>query len=358
MPATLDFFSSYVLAAIVKEVVPNTSFFRDRYFPTGEGDIIGADKVLCEYQDGDRTMAPFVTERVGDIPVERQGFQIYEYEPACIKISRPLKADELKKRMFGEALYANSDAATRAARLIADDFTTLDKRIQRREEWMAVQTMINNACTMQEYIDAQTKGEIKHIQFYQGSTDHTYTVANKWNSTNSDFMGDVSEMCRMLSKRGLPRTDLVLGVDAARAILKNEEVRQLLDKNSGIFVGSIKPTLTKYDGVTALGTLNFDGNELILWEVDEEVVDETGATVKLFPSTSAMVTAPNCGHIAYGAMWQIDYGATEHTMHIGNRIPKLSVNQETDIRKLRLGCKPLAMPRNKSPYIYAANVVS
>lgn len=167
MPATLDFFSSYVLAAIVKEVVPNTSFFRDRYFPTGEGDIIGADKVLCEYQDGDRTMAPFVTERVGDIPVERQGFQIYEYEPACIKISRPLKADELKKRMFGEALYANSDAATRAARLIADDFTTLDKRIQRREEWMAVQTMINNACTMQEYIDAQTKGEIKHIQFYQ-----------------------------------------------------------------------------------------------------------------------------------------------------------------------------------------------
>lgn len=48
MPATLDFFSSYVLAAIVKEVVPNTSFFRDRYFPTGEGDIIGADKVLCE----------------------------------------------------------------------------------------------------------------------------------------------------------------------------------------------------------------------------------------------------------------------------------------------------------------------
>ena len=354
----LDFFSTYVLAAIVQEVVPETKFFRDRYFPTGADDVFHSNKVLCEYRDGDRTMAPFVAARVGDIPVERQGYQIFEYEPAYIGLSRDLTMDELEKRGFGEALYANYDAATRAARLIAEDFTTLNKRIQRREEWMAVQTMINNACTMQEYIDAKTKGDVKHIQFYEGSSDHTYTVANIWNSQSGDFFGDVTEMSRMLARRGLPSADLILGTDVAAAIMDIEKVRQLLDKNSGIFVGSIKPQLTSYSGVTTLGVLNFGGHDLTLWEVDEEVKDENGNTVKLFPATSAMVTAPNCGHIAYGAISQIDYGATEPSTHYGNRIPKLILDQANDLRKLRLACRPLAMPRNKSPYIYAANVVS
>ena len=46
MPATLNFFDTYILMAIMEEVVPSTFFFRDRYFPTGEGDVVAADKVL------------------------------------------------------------------------------------------------------------------------------------------------------------------------------------------------------------------------------------------------------------------------------------------------------------------------
>ena len=356
MPATLDFFSSYVLTAIVKEVVPQTKFFRDRYFPTAAEDIFPSAKVLCEYQDGDRKMAPFVTQRIGDITVERQGYQIFEYEPAYIGLSRVLTKDELEKRGFGEAIYANTSEAERAARLIANDFTDLDKKISRREEWMAVQTMLNNACTMQEYIDAKTKGDVKHIQFYEGTSDHTYTVAKKWNATDGDFFGDVTEMCRMLANRGLPSVDLLLGTDVAKAILSIADVRQLLDI-SNVHLGSIQPNLTEYPGVTTIGYLNFGGHKLTLWEVDETVEDENGSTVHLFPTTGAMVTAPNCGHIAYGNVSQIDYGSADFTKHSGTRIPKLMVDQEHDSRKLRLCCRPLAMPRNKSPYIFAADVV-
>ena len=35
----LNFFDNYYLQAITEEIVHETSFFRDRYFPTGEGDI-------------------------------------------------------------------------------------------------------------------------------------------------------------------------------------------------------------------------------------------------------------------------------------------------------------------------------
>ena len=91
----LNFFDNYVLQAITEEIVPQASFFRDRYFPTEEGDIFAADKVLTEYQKGDRKMACFVAPRVGDIPVERRGYAIHEYQPAYIAPSRLLTIDDL-----------------------------------------------------------------------------------------------------------------------------------------------------------------------------------------------------------------------------------------------------------------------
>lgn len=43
MPNNIDFFSTYILMALVEEIVPRTSFFKDRYFPTGASDIFAAD---------------------------------------------------------------------------------------------------------------------------------------------------------------------------------------------------------------------------------------------------------------------------------------------------------------------------
>ena len=75
----LNFFDNYVLMAVSEEIVPQQSFFRSRYFPTGAGDVFAADKVLTEYRKGDRKMAAFVSRRIGDIPMERQGYEIHEY---------------------------------------------------------------------------------------------------------------------------------------------------------------------------------------------------------------------------------------------------------------------------------------
>jgi len=93
---------------------------------------------------------------------------------------------------------------------------------------------------MQEYIDGATKGDSLVVKFYDGTSDHTYTASKKWNENGGDFWGDVKAMCRMLSARGLPAKDLILGTDVADYILTDERTRQLLDKNSGIIVGEIR----------------------------------------------------------------------------------------------------------------------
>ena len=219
MSAELNFFDTYILMAIVEEIVPKQTFFKDRYFPTGDDDIFASDKVLTEYRNGDRKMAAFVSSRAGDIPMERRGFEIHEYQPAFIAPSRLLTQDDLRKRGFGEAIYANSTPAQRAARLQRDDLSDMDIRITRREEWMAVQTMINNSCTMQSYIDDKTEGEKLYVQFYDTTSDHAYTVSTKWNATDEKgaaFFSDVKNMCRKLSKRGLRAADLVIGSSLSR----------------------------------------------------------------------------------------------------------------------------------------------
>ena len=133
MPAELNFFDTYTLMAVERRAVPRQTFFRDRYFGTDDGDIFNSDKVLTEYMDGDRKMAAFVGPRVGAIPMERVGYEIHEFEPAAIGVSRELSVDDLTKRGFGEAIYANSTPAQRAARLVQNDLVDMDNRIIRTE---------------------------------------------------------------------------------------------------------------------------------------------------------------------------------------------------------------------------------
>ena len=331
MAILINFFDNVILQAISEEIVPKVSFFKDRYFPTGAGDIFKANEVLTEYRSGDRKLAAFVDQKAGDITMTKRG--------------------------FGEALYPGMDEAQRAARLLADDMNDMENRIARREEWMAAETMIGNGCVMQEYIDGATKGDSLVVKFYDGTSDHTYTASKKWNENGGDFWGDVKAMCRMLSARGLPAKDLILGTDVADYILTDERTRQLLDKNSGIIVGEIRQQLTQYDGVVFMGTLNFGGFMLNVFSVDETYEDETGKSARYFPATAAMVTAPDCGHMMYGSITQMDYGKTDYTTYAAKRVAKLVVDQDKDTRKLRLGCRPLAAPKTYCPYIYAADVV-
>jgi GNAT superfamily N-acetyltransferase len=352
----LDFFDTYYMAGMVEEIIPSATFFLDRYFKTGAGDIFDADKVLVEYRDGDRRLAPFVVPRSGDIPIGRRGYEVHEFEPPHILPSRLLTIDDLRRRGFGEALYSGSTQAERARILQLQDLGDLDKRIVRREEWMAVQTMINNGCTMTAYIDNTTKGEVNDVFFYDvtGGNPALYTVADEWDDTNGDFWGDVEAMCVLLAERGLPATDLIVGPAVGQYILSDETMIKRLD-NMRMEFGHIAPKITA-PGVSWIGRLNFGGFELDIFVVRETYTDDGGVSQRYFPDKSAMVTAPDCGHIMYAQITQIEPDKQFHTF-AAKRVPKLVVDEDKDTRKLRLGARPLAAPLHKAPWIYAANVV-
>ena len=59
----------------------------------------------------------------------------------------------------------------------------------------------------------------------------------------------------------------------------------------------------------------------------------------------------------YGQITQIDHGATDYKTYAAKRVSKFVLDQDKDVRKIRLGARPLAAPKNYCPYIYADNVV-
>lgn len=360
MEPTINFLDTYVMIAIVEEITPEASFFHDRYFATTDRDIFDSDKVLVEYKKGGRTMAPFVSPRAGDIPIDRDGYSVSEFEPPFVAPSRMLTVDELRKRGFGEALYANTQPAQRAARIQRQDLADLDKTIRRREEWMCAKTMLDNACTMQEYTDGHTKGQKLYIKFFDAKTEHTYTTAHKWDSQEANIREDVIAMCDMLTSRNLPAEDLLLGTNAYKAFFHDPEIRELIKTYSGINAGTINEQRTRYPGVVYGGRINFEGYWLDVYGISETYEDwETKKVLPLFPADGAMVTAPNCGHMAYARITQMDNPfSQEYTDHTGTRVPKLVVDQPNDIRKVRLAARPLAMPNNYTPWIFAAGVVN
>ena len=208
-----------------------------------------------------------------------------------------------------------------------------------------------------EYVDNQTKGKALSVKFYEGASDHLYTPAKPWECF-MEMRADIIAMCRMLSYRGLPAVDLLLGTQTADAVLQFDDLQRLLDKNSGIAIGAINEQLSAYTGVVFLGTINFGGFRLNLISVDESYEDDAGRNQSYFPVDEAMVTAPGCGHLMYGQITQIDFGSTEYTSHPGIRVPKFSVDQEKDTRKLRLASRPLSAPRNYCPFIRGKKVVA
>lgn len=87
----IDIYKTKTMLAAVRQMSPVTSFLRDRYFPTGSGDMFPTEEVLVEYKDASgNKLAPVVLPRKGSISVEREGYSTHKMVPPLVAPSRPL----------------------------------------------------------------------------------------------------------------------------------------------------------------------------------------------------------------------------------------------------------------------------
>lgn len=349
----IDIYQTWWMLNAVREKQPEYTFLLDRYFQTGAEDIFATKEVLVDYMDAEgHKIAPFVSERYGAVPYKRGGYRTYKLEPGHVSVSRPLTLDDLTSRQFGEAVFSARTPEERARLLLAGDLDALDRLISRREEWMAAMTMRDNAVDMSYLLDDVSKKKIPLRAAYydedQGDNPAELTPAVKWDNGGS-WMDDVSAAAQDLADEGRPVSDLVVGSDVAQFILKDEKTHKLLD-NRRIEIGTVDPRW-QGNGVAYLGRLNFSGFDLDIFSYRGVYEDpDTGKIARHIDPDMAIVTAPGCGVLKYGAVTQMDHGDTMPRTYPERRVPKLNVDTAHNTRELILTSKPLTSPRYKNPW--------
>lgn len=360
----MDIYSTYYMLAAVRELAPEHTFFKRRYFPTNQTlDVFGTSKVLADYKGATNKAAPFVLPRIGGVSVAREGFSTYELEPANISLSMPLTLDQLTKRGFGEALGSGYTPEQRARLLLMGDLEELSARITRTEEWMAVQTMLENGCVMRHQTEVEGIYEDIPVRFYDGEDNPAlYTPASAWEHSKENADGsitvgnwykDICAMVKMVVKRGLPVRDLLVASDVADFLMEDIWIQKTLD-NRRMEMGHIAPeALTEY--VTELGTFNFNGRKLTLISSDGTYQDASGKDVAYMPEGSVIVTAPDCGKGMYGAVTQLETDGNFHT-YAGTRVPQHIFTLKPPTKETQLTSRPLMVPKRMAPWAAAKKV--
>lgn len=348
-----NFYDTHTLLMAVQQLTPPVTFLRDRYFPTNDAsDVFATDDVLVEYRDGTKKLAPFVAPRKGGVTILRNGYHLERYTPPFVAPKRPLSADDLKKRGFGEALFTQLTPEQRQQALILKDADEMGEFIARREEAMAAETMLTNGCIMKHIADDVDMADEMEIRFYSESTNPAkYTPTTKWDASGAKILADIGVMIRMLTSRGLRASDLVCSPDVADAIVNNEQIQKLLD-NRRYNVGDVEPEQLP-DGAAVMARLNVNGRIISVISYDETYTDDNDKDQLYIPSGKCVLTAPAAGRTLYGAVTQVEQADGEFHTYTGRRVPKYLSSAEGNTRSLTISSRPLLIPNNKNPFIVA-----
>lgn len=350
----MNLYKTTTMLESIKMMTPVTSFLRDHYFPTGDGDIFPTEEVLVEYKDATgNQLAPVVMPRKGAISVERNDYYTRKLAPPLVAPERPLTVDDLNKKGFGENLFSGRAPAERQAEILLQDLQDFDEMHTNREEYIAAKCMFENGYVLRQYADGYGKGAYTEyiMKFYdEESNPAVYTPGVNWNESTSNKLADLYQMIRMLTTAGNRASEVLLGAEAADVLLDDAKIKELLDLNN-YRIGAIEPT-TLPQGAARLGRLNVRGHVLDLLTYDGTYVDEEDGTVKPYvPAKQICVTAPGAGRGLYGAVTQLEQSDGQFHSYNGRRVPRYWVEKEA--RELRVASRPLFIPRTKNPFISA-----
>ncbi len=351
---TPAYYNTDVLLDAIKTMPKATSFLTKRYFPEAETAEFITKKVLIEFKDGNREVAPFVVPHIGGVAVDREGYKTKEFEPANIELKKILKVEELTDKGFGEALYHQEKPEVREQKLLAEDLVDLDDRITRRQEQMAGELFETSKLEM-TYNMGGNKTQTNEIRFYdEGSNPNAYSIETKWNQAGADIITDLFNMCTALQEGGVNAVDVIFTPKAMKAARNNEKFIKLLDTKN-YQLGFIAPDELG-EGARKLGEVNADGFVLNVIMYNEKYKNAAGNLVPYITDGKVIVTAPNIGQTVYGAVTQKEYADGLTHTYAGRRVPKIVPDIQTDKTEVKLTSKPLLAPKVAHGWIVAEAV--
>jgi hypothetical protein len=140
-------YDTNVLIQMVPNLKKSQKFLLDKFFTN----VVTSDSefVSIDVDVGKRRMSPFVSPLVEGKLVEQRRYQTNTFKPAYIKDKRAPDLRKPVRRMIGERIGGDSNAAEREMANLTFEMEDQIDMIDRRLEWMAAQALKGGAVTIQ-----------------------------------------------------------------------------------------------------------------------------------------------------------------------------------------------------------------
>jgi len=346
----VNIYEPKTMLKMVESLPPLHTFLKSTFF--NRNNCFDTHTVTFDIVKNGMPMAPFVSDRIGNTVLERNGMETVEFTPPLIAPMRPLKMSDLTTRLPGEAQINGYNPNKRRAQLLRRDMKDLERSITRREEWMAAQALFSGKLII------IGQGVNKQIDF---GFENNMVADVPWSDTkNSDPMRDLREARKKASRSGYSPNIMIADSDTIDSMLDNERVQKYYD-NSGFRVGVIQPHILE-NGATYYGFLRQAGLHIYSYDGefadnDNENPDKPGVSpsdkgfaakvYNLIPKGKVFVGSTNMpAEMLYGLLGNVTTGAV-----VKPRATHTWTNDKGTIRNLEVTSRPLACPKDVSSWV-------
>ena len=256
-----------------------------------------------------KKMASFVSPVREGVVVTKEGFETRTHKIPYLKQKRPFTAQEALMRQPGNTVYQGQTPRSFADMEMGKTLAEFDQMFFRREEWMAAQAMQTGKVVIDgEGVSYEVDFGMKagHLPVLSGTA--------QWTGADAAIRDNLADWAEIVfDDSGIDPTDAILGKDAARAMMANEDFVSALDTRR-VDLGQIDvrklPNGVRYWGFDKTSGLD-------LWEYTEKYYDEAADEMKYLIDPKKVVLA------SQGLRFTRHYGPIQdvETNFIGARYP-------------------------------------
>jgi hypothetical protein len=337
MSIQVQLYDTSTLLGLYREVQAPSTYFRD----LGFGTVINFDDEYIDFQkirEG-RKLAPLVVPTVQGRPIYSEASEVTRIKAAYLKPKDVVSPSRVIKRRPTESLFSpNSMSPSQRFNAIVGDILRQHREaIDRREEWMAAQAIIDGIVVLESEDYPKTTVDFKR------AADHTVnlTGAARWSETGVDPMADLQLWIERVRRApfGGPVNRVTVGSNVLAYLLASDAVQKQLDLNTRGTSAQLNTGLRTGEYVEYIGRLSAN---VELWVNSDYYELPDGSTVPFLDPNDIVITGPNImGTRCFGAI--LDEGANFNAQAV---FPKMWSQKDPSAVFVMSQSAPMVVPVN------------
>ncbi len=329
-------YDTTTLLGVYDQVAPVSSYWLDLCFPT----VVVSDDEFIDFEKltENRKLAPLVIPTSQGVPIYDRSSTQTRLKPAYVKPKDAVSPSRAirKSAASGGVLLPNISPSARFNAIVADIMRTHGNAIDRREEWMAAQAIINGTVTL--------KGDSypERIVSFNRDTNLTVVLGSgaRWGDAGVSIIGNLNTWRTRMQKAkfGGKTTRLTVGPDAWAVMALDPEIKAQMSTQYRGTDATLRLGVREGEEAEYMGNLG----SLQVWVYSGYYEDVDGTAIDYMSSKDIILTGPNIkGVRAYGAILDVD--ANLQAMKV---FPKMWKQQDPSALYIMTQSAPLMVPVN------------